>query len=43
MNLDALAAAFCVSYLDGATPIEAAERAVIVASKAVTQVGARPS
>jgi len=40
---DALAAAFCVSYLDGATPIEAAERAVVIASKAVTQVGARPS
>ena len=40
---DALAAAFCVSYLDGATPVEAAERAVVVASTAVTQVGARPS
>jgi ribokinase len=40
---DALAAAFCVSYLDGATPIEAAERAVVVASGAVTRAGARPS
>jgi sugar/nucleoside kinase (ribokinase family) len=40
---DALAAAFCVSYLDGATPIEAAERAVVVASGAVTKTGARPS
>jgi sugar/nucleoside kinase (ribokinase family) len=40
---DALAAAFCVSYLDGATPIEAGERAVVVASGAVTRAGARPS
>jgi sugar/nucleoside kinase (ribokinase family) len=40
---DALAAAFCVSYLDGATPIEAAERAVVIASGAVTRAGARPS
>ena len=40
---DALAAAFCVSYLDGATPIEAAEKAVVVASGAVTRAGARPS
>jgi ribokinase len=40
---DALAAAFCVSYIDGATPIEAAERAVVVASGAVTRAGARPS
>jgi sugar/nucleoside kinase (ribokinase family) len=40
---DALAAAFCVSYLDGATPIEAAERAVVIASGAVTKAGARPS
>jgi sugar/nucleoside kinase (ribokinase family) len=40
---DALAAAFCVSYLDGATPIEAAERAVVIASGAVTKPGARPS
>jgi sugar/nucleoside kinase (ribokinase family) len=39
---DALAAAFCVSYLDGATPLEAAERAVVVASGAVTRAGARP-
>ena len=40
---DALAAAFCVSYLDGATPLEAADRAVVVASGAVTRAGARPS
>jgi sugar/nucleoside kinase (ribokinase family) len=40
---DALAAAFCLSYLDGATPIEAAERAVVVAAEAVTRAGARPS
>jgi sugar/nucleoside kinase (ribokinase family) len=40
---DALAAAFCVSYLDGATPIEAAKQAVVVASGAVTRAGARPS
>jgi sugar/nucleoside kinase (ribokinase family) len=40
---DALAAAFCVAYLDGATPIEAAEKAVVVASSAVTRAGARPS
>ena len=40
---DALAAAFCVAYLDGATPIEAAEKAVVVASGAVTRAGARPS
>jgi ribokinase len=40
---DALAAAFCVSYLEGATPTAAAERAVVVASGAVTRAGARPS
>jgi sugar/nucleoside kinase (ribokinase family) len=40
---DALAAAFCVAYLDGATPVEAAEKAVIVASGAVTKAGARPT
>jgi sugar/nucleoside kinase (ribokinase family) len=39
---DALAAAFCASYLDGATPIEAAGRAVLVAAGAVARVGARP-
>jgi sugar/nucleoside kinase (ribokinase family) len=39
---DALAAAFCVSYLDGATPIEAAERAVVIAAGATTRAGARP-
>jgi sugar/nucleoside kinase (ribokinase family) len=40
---DALAAAFCVSYLDGASPVDAAERAVVIASGAVTRAGARPS
>ena len=39
---DAFAAAFCVAYLEGATPIEAAGRAVLVAARAVTQPGARP-
>jgi sugar/nucleoside kinase (ribokinase family) len=39
---DAFAAAFCVAYLDGATPLEAAGRAVLVAARAVTQMGARP-
>jgi ribokinase len=39
---DAFAAAFCASYLDGATPIEAAGRAVLVAAAAVTRSGARP-
>jgi len=40
---DAMAAAFCVAYLDGATPVEAAEKAVVVASGAVTRAGGRPS
>ena len=39
---DAFAAAFCVAWLRGATPIEAAEQAVFVASEAVTTTGARP-
>ena len=39
---DAFAAAFCVSYLEGATPLEAAGRAVLVAARAVTTPGARP-
>jgi sugar/nucleoside kinase (ribokinase family) len=39
---DAFAAAFCVAYLDGATPLEAAGRAVLVAAGAVTRLGARP-
>jgi ribokinase len=39
---DALAAAFCSAYLKGATPIDAARRAVDVASRAVTQPGGRP-
>ena len=40
---DAFAAAFCVAWIHGATPVEAAERAVIVASEAVTRTGARPN
>jgi sugar/nucleoside kinase (ribokinase family) len=40
---DALAAAFCSSYLSGANPIEAAKYAVAVAAGAVTHIGARPS
>jgi sugar/nucleoside kinase (ribokinase family) len=39
---DAFAAAFCVAYLDGATPLEAAGRAVLVAARAVARTGARP-
>jgi sugar/nucleoside kinase (ribokinase family) len=40
---DAFAAAFCAAWLHGATPVEAAERAVVVASGAVTRDGARPN
>lgn len=39
---DAFAAAFCASYLDGAQPLEAAGRAVLVGAKAVSKPGARP-
>jgi len=39
---DAFAAAFCAAYLDGATPLEAAGRAVLVSARAVTRLGARP-
>jgi sugar/nucleoside kinase (ribokinase family) len=39
---DAFAAAFCAAYLDGATPLEAAGRAVLVGARAVTVLGARP-
>jgi len=39
---DALAAAFCVAWLGGATPVEAAERGVQAASESVTLAGARP-
>ena len=39
---DAFAAAFCAAYLDGATPPEAAGRAVLVAAGAVARRGARP-
>lgn len=40
---DAFAAAFCVAWLRGATPVEAAESAVTAASRSVSLVGARPS
>jgi sugar/nucleoside kinase (ribokinase family) len=40
---DAFAAAFCAAWIHGATPIEAAEKAVIVAAEAVTRSGARPN
>jgi sugar/nucleoside kinase (ribokinase family) len=40
---DAFAAAFCAAWIHGATPIEAAERAVAVASEAITRTGARPA
>lgn len=39
---DAFAAAFCSAWLHGSTPIESAERAVLIASEAVTRAGARP-
>ncbi len=39
---DAFAAAFCSAWLRGSTPIESAERAVVIASEAVTRAGARP-
>ena len=39
---DAFAAAFCLAYLEGATLLEAAGRAVLVGARAVTQMGARP-
>ena len=40
---DAFAAAFCVAWLRGATPVEAAEKAVQAASQSVLVAGARPS
>ena len=40
---DAFAAAFCVAWLRGGTPLESAEQAVQAAAQAVTMVGARPS
>ncbi|HKC19147.1 MAG TPA: PfkB family carbohydrate kinase [Candidatus Dormibacteraeota bacterium] len=40
---DAFAAAFCVAWLRGAAPVEAAEQAVAAASTSVALVGARPS
>jgi sugar/nucleoside kinase (ribokinase family) len=39
---DAFAAAFCAAYVEGSTPLEAAGRAVLVAGRAVGQLGARP-
>lgn len=39
---DAFAAAFCAAFLEGATPLEAAGRAVLVAGRAVAGLGARP-
>ncbi|MEP7105346.1 MAG: carbohydrate kinase family protein [Chloroflexota bacterium] len=39
---DAFAAAFCAAYVEGATPLEAAGRAVLVSARAVTLRGARP-
>ena len=39
---DAFAAAFCAAYVDGATPLEAAGRAVLVSARAVAQAEARP-
>jgi ribokinase len=40
---DAFAAAFCVAWLHGATPIESAEHAVAMAAESVTRPGARPN
>ncbi|MFI5283613.1 MAG: carbohydrate kinase family protein [Candidatus Dormibacterales bacterium] len=40
---DAFAAAFCVAWLHGATPLEAAEQAVAMAAESVTKAGARPN
>ena len=40
---DAFAAAFCVSWLRGATPLESAEQAVRAAASSVALVGARPA
>jgi hypothetical protein len=39
---DALAAAFCVAFLEGAAPVEAAGRAVLVASRSPTTTGWGP-
>jgi sugar/nucleoside kinase (ribokinase family) len=39
---DAFAAAFCAAYLEGSPPLEAGGRAVLVAARAVTRLGARP-
>lgn len=39
---DAFAAAFCAAYVDGATPVEAAGRAILVSARALQTEGARP-
>jgi sugar/nucleoside kinase (ribokinase family) len=39
---DAFAAAFCVAWLAGASPVESAERAVAAAARSVARAGARP-
>ena len=39
---DAFAAAFCAAFVDGATPLEAAGRAILVSARAVATPGARP-
>jgi sugar/nucleoside kinase (ribokinase family) len=39
---DAFAAAFCAAYVDGATPVEAAGRAILVSARALQTPGARP-
>ena len=40
---DAFAAAFCSSYMHGASPVAAAEAAVALAAQAVARIGARPA
>jgi sugar/nucleoside kinase (ribokinase family) len=40
---DAFAAAFCSAWLRGATPLDAAEQAVVAATRSVTFAGARPT
>jgi sugar/nucleoside kinase (ribokinase family) len=39
---DAFAAAFCAAFMDGAVPLEAAGRAVLIGAAATTRLGARP-
>lgn len=40
---DAFAAAFCVAWLHGSSPVESAEKGVVAASQSVAVAGARPS